>query len=59
MRARYPGPRPASTAFGPVAAPAVHLMLMRVVTIGLAVIVRSSAGAITVLVVLLFTVTHL
>ncbi|MFF1710179.1 hypothetical protein [Streptomyces sp. NPDC058268] len=32
---------------------AVHLMLMRVLTIGLAAIVRSSAGASTVLFVLL------
>lgn len=32
----------------------VHLMLTRVLTVGLAVIVRSSAGAITVFVLLLF-----
>lgn len=41
---------------GQVFAIAVHLMLMSVLTVGLAVIVRSSAGAITVLFVLLLIV---
>lgn len=41
---------------GRVFAIAVHLMLMSVLTIGLAAIVRSSAGAITVLFVLLLIV---